>query len=53
MLKEGYENLSRAGYMIVFPCGALILTILGFSLLSEALRDALDPARKIDILIQR
>jgi peptide/nickel transport system permease protein len=53
MLKEGYENLSRAGYMIIFPCLALTLTIVGFSLLSEALRDALDPARKIDILLQR
>jgi peptide/nickel transport system permease protein len=53
MLKEGYENLERAGYMIVPPCAALGINILGFSLLSEALRDALDPARKIDILLQR
>lgn len=53
MLKEGYENMTRAGYMIVFPCGALTLTILGFSLLSEALRDVLDPSKKVDILLQR
>ena len=53
MLKEGYENMTRAGYMIIFPCGALTLTIIGFSLLSEALRDALDPSKKVDILLQR
>jgi peptide/nickel transport system permease protein len=52
MLKEGYENMTRAGYMIIFPCGALTLTILGFSLLSEALRDVLDPSKKVDILLQ-
>lgn len=30
-------------HLLVFPCGALILTVLSFILMGDALRDALDP----------
>jgi ABC-type dipeptide/oligopeptide/nickel transport system permease subunit len=35
--------LQTAPWMILFPAGALALTILGMSLLGDGLRDALDP----------
>lgn len=45
---EGVEALSpvyRAWWLIVFPGAALALLLLGFSLLGDGLRDALDPRR--------
>ena len=55
--KSELENIKNVGqnYWKDFslPCLAIGISILGFSLLSEALRDALDPARKVDILLQR
>lgn len=39
------QDLAVAGFphLLVFPCAALILTVLAFILLGDALRDALDP----------
>jgi ABC-type dipeptide/oligopeptide/nickel transport system permease subunit len=39
------QDLAVAGYphLLVFPCAALILTVLAFILMGDALRDALDP----------
>ncbi len=43
-IQEG-QNLATAGYshLLVFPCFALILTVLSFILMGDKLRDALDP----------
>lgn len=43
-IAEG-QNLAVAGFphLLVFPCIALILTVLSFILMGDALRDALDP----------
>jgi peptide/nickel transport system permease protein/oligopeptide transport system permease protein len=43
-IQEG-QNLATAGFshLLVFPCIALILTVLSFILLGDKLRDALDP----------
>jgi len=43
-IAEGQE-LAIGGYpyLLVFPCTALIITVLSFILLGDALRDALDP----------
>jgi peptide/nickel transport system permease protein len=43
MLDDGRVFLQTAPWMILFPAGALALTILGMSLLGDGLRDALDP----------
>jgi len=43
MLDDGRVFLQTAPWMILFPAGALALTILGTSLLGDGLRDALDP----------
>jgi ABC-type dipeptide/oligopeptide/nickel transport system permease subunit len=48
MLGEGRFSLFTAPHIIVFPGIAIMLTVLGFNLLGDGLRDALDPRLRID-----
>ncbi|MGQ9499688.1 MAG: ABC transporter permease [Dissulfurimicrobium sp.] len=48
MLTEGKDNLDVAWWLSVFPGLAILITVLGFNLLGEGLRDALDPRMKRD-----
>ncbi len=43
MLTEGKDNLEIAWWLSVFPGIAILITVLGYNLLGEGLRDALDP----------
>jgi peptide/nickel transport system permease protein len=43
MLTRGRESLLVAPYLPMFPGAAIFLTVMGFNLLGDALRDALDP----------
>jgi peptide/nickel transport system permease protein len=43
MLADTYRFLSRAPYLAFFPGIAIVLTVLGFNLLGDALRESLDP----------
>jgi peptide/nickel transport system permease protein len=43
MMSEAREALQRAPHAIVFPGLILMLIVLGFNLLGDGLRDALDP----------
>ncbi|HBE94305.1 MAG TPA: peptide ABC transporter permease [Desulfovibrio sp.] len=43
MLMEGKEVLGIAPWLSVFPGLAILLTVLGYNLLGESLRDLLDP----------
>ncbi len=43
MLSEARSLLEMAPWMAIFPGVAIMLCVLGFSLLGDALRDALDP----------
>jgi peptide/nickel transport system permease protein len=43
MLNEGRQNLELAPHMAIFPGMAIMLAVLGFNLLGDGLRDALDP----------
>jgi peptide/nickel transport system permease protein len=43
MLEEGKEHLTDAWWLITFPGVAIFLTVLGYNLLGEGLRDYLDP----------
>ena len=43
MLMEGKEVLSFAWWLSFFPGFAILITVLGYNLLGEALRDMLDP----------
>ncbi len=46
LLMEGKEVLEIAPWLSVFPGMAILLTVLGYNLLGEALRDILDPRLK-------
>jgi peptide/nickel transport system permease protein len=43
MLTEGKANLDIAWWLSLFPGLAILLTVLAYNLLGEAIRDALDP----------
>lgn len=43
MIRDGFDNILDAWWLIVFPCVAILLTVLALNLLGDALRDALDP----------
>lgn len=43
MLGEGRQYIFSASYMATYPGLAIFLTVLGFNLLGDGLRDALDP----------
>ncbi|MEZ4254319.1 MAG: ABC transporter permease [Polyangiales bacterium] len=43
MLKEGQEFLAHAPRLVIYPGLLIMMTVFGFNLLGEGLRDALDP----------
>lgn len=43
MLLEGKEHLTDAWWLVFFPGLAIFLTVMGFNLLGEGLRDRFDP----------
>jgi ABC-type dipeptide/oligopeptide/nickel transport system permease subunit len=43
MLKTGYPYIQTAAWVPIVPGMAIFLTVLGFNLLGDVLRDALDP----------
>jgi peptide/nickel transport system permease protein len=46
MLTQGKEVLGVAWWMPVFPGIAILMTVLGYNLLGEGIRDAIDPRLK-------
>ncbi|MDE3077509.1 MAG: ABC transporter permease, partial [Chloroflexota bacterium] len=47
MLAGGYQFLINAPWAIAAPGGAIALTVLGFNLFGDGLRDALDPQLRV------
>ena len=47
MLAEGRNLIESAPWICVFPGLAILFTVLGFNLLGDGLRDALDPRLKV------
>jgi peptide/nickel transport system permease protein len=43
MVSEARRYLHQAPWIIIAPCGAIALTAIGFNLLGDGLRDALNP----------
>jgi peptide/nickel transport system permease protein len=43
MLAEAQQDLAAAPRLAFFPCIAIVIAALGFTLLGESLREALDP----------
>jgi peptide/nickel transport system permease protein len=49
MLSDGYKYLTiGAWWVLLYPGLAIMLTVLGFNLLGDGLRDALDPRLRVD-----
>ncbi len=46
MLNEARQYIRTAGYIIIFPGIAIILSTMGINLMGDGLRDALDPKLK-------
>ena len=46
MLSEGRQYLEFATHLAIFPGLAIMVAVLGFNLLGDGLRDALDPRRR-------
>ena len=48
LLRDGYATLSQSPWPVVFASAMLIVATLGFTLLGEALRDAIDPKLRVN-----
>jgi peptide/nickel transport system permease protein len=46
MIAEGRQIIYQAWWVLVFPLGALFLTVLAFNQLGDGLRQWLDPMLK-------
>jgi peptide/nickel transport system permease protein len=46
MLQEGKDHLTDAWWLVTFPGLAIFITVLGYNLLGQGLRDLLDPRLK-------
>jgi peptide/nickel transport system permease protein len=46
MLQKGRTYIYSAPHIVFFPGLAIMIVVLGFSLLGDGLRDALDPRLK-------
>ena len=43
MLTDANEYLASAAYLAIIPCLAIVISVLGFNLIGDGLREALDP----------
>lgn len=43
MIRDGYRQFLRAPWLSIFPGLAIFLSVIGFNLLGDAVRDVLDP----------
>ena len=43
MIRDGFSQFLRAPWMSIFPGAAIFLSVIGFNLLGDAVRDVLDP----------
>jgi ABC-type dipeptide/oligopeptide/nickel transport system permease subunit len=43
MIADGRQHMRTAWWVITFPGLAILLTVLGFNLLGDGIRDVLDP----------
>ncbi|MBD3306606.1 ABC transporter permease subunit [candidate division KSB3 bacterium] len=46
MLSSGRDLFARAPWIMIFPGLAIVITVLGFNLLGDGLREALDPRQR-------
>jgi peptide/nickel transport system permease protein len=46
MIADGVQFLNQSPYLVFYPGIAVMITVLGFNLLGDGLRDALDPQQR-------
>ena len=46
MISDGVPFLRQTPHMVFFPGMAIMVTVLGFNLLGDGLREALDPQQR-------
>jgi oligopeptide transport system permease protein len=46
LASNAYQSLQSYPYLLLFPAGAICITVLSFNILGDGLRDALDPHMK-------
>lgn len=49
MLNDGRTHLFDAPHLVLFPAAAVMLTVLSFNFIGDALRDYLDPRSRIEV----
>jgi len=53
MIRDGYSHFLRAPWLSLAPGAAIYLTVIGFNLLGDALRDNLDPRTRVPSQLTR
>ena len=48
MLNDGRSHLFDAPHLVLFPAGAVMLAVLSFNFIGDALRDLMDPRSRIE-----
>lgn len=49
MLNDGRSHLFDAPHLVIFPALAVMLAVLSFNLIGDALRDVLDPRSRLEV----
>lgn len=49
MLNDGRAHLFDAPHLVLFPAGAVMLAVLSFNFIGDALRDYLDPRSRMEV----
>ena len=49
MLNDGRSHLFDAPHLVLFPAAAVMLAVLAFNFIGDALRDYLDPRSRIEV----
>jgi peptide/nickel transport system permease protein len=49
MLNDARSHLFDAPHLVLFPAGAVMLTVLSFNFIGDGLRDYLDPRSRIEV----
>jgi len=48
MLNDGRAHLFDAPHLVIFPALAVMLAVLSFNFIGDALRDVLDPRSRLE-----
>ncbi|MGC8948524.1 MAG: ABC transporter permease [Thermoprotei archaeon] len=52
LVSQGWQSINRAWWISFFPGLALVIVVLGFNLLSDAVREVIDPKLRRAILVK-